>query len=168
MHPDANPPSFPQIAHPNQRAFLVAFARCGQVRAACAHAQISHATHYYWMKTDPAYQAAFADAHVQVGDWLEEVAVRRATEGEDPSDTLLIFLLKAAKPAKYRETYRQTDRSEISELLKAVLLELAERSQPRDVTPEAEWAPVPPGERPHHGGRPPLPAPPGLEEDEPR
>ena len=35
-----------------------------------------------------------------------------------------------------------------------------------DVTPEADWAPVPPGERSRHGTRPPLPAPPSVDEEE--
>lgn len=49
---------------------------------------------------------------------------------------------------------------EISDLLKAVLFEMHERSQARNLTPEADWAPVPPGERP------PLPAPPAVDEDD--
>ena len=170
MVPDASPPSFPEVANPRQRAVLAAYARSGQVQAACAHAAVDRTTHYYWLKHDPAYVAAFADAQAQVGDWLEEEAVRRATEGEAPSDVLLIFLLKAAKPAKYRETAKRDERTDVSELLKAVLLELADRAQARDVTPapEAEWAPVPPGARPRQGTRPPLPAPPGLDDDEAR
>ena len=168
MVPDARPPRFPQVTNPRQRAVLAAYARSGQVRAACAHAEVDRSMHYHWLQHDPAYHAAFADAQAQVGDWLEEVAVRRATEGEAPSDVLLIFLLKAAKPAKYRETPRRDERSDVSELLKAVLLELADRAPARDVTPapEAEWAPRPPGRSQGQvpGTRPALPAPPGLDD----
>jgi hypothetical protein len=117
--------------------------------------------HYHWLQRDAAYQAAFSEAQQMVGDWLEEVAVRRATEGEAPSDVLLIFLLKAAKPAKYRETQRQTDRPAISDLLTAVLLELTDRRQARDVPLEADWAPRPPLSRP---ARPPRPPPPAMDE----
>jgi hypothetical protein len=167
MVPDTRPPKFPQVANPRQRAVLAAYARSGQVRAACAHAEVERSMHYHWLKHDAAYHAAFADAQQMVGDWLEEVAVRRATEGASPSDVLLIFLLKAAKPAKYRESHRREDQSDISELLKAVLLELADRTQARNVTPapQAAWAPLPPGERRTPSPRPPLPAPPGLDED---
>jgi hypothetical protein len=81
---------------------------------------------------------------------------------------LLIFLLKGALPDKYRDQQRREDRSEVSELLKAVLLELADRSQARDVTPtpEAAWAPLPPGRSQGQapGTRPALPAPPGLDD----
>jgi phage terminase small subunit len=48
---------------------------------------------------------------------------------------------------------------EMSDLLKAVLLEMHGRST-RDVTPEAEWAPIPPQGLPH-----PLPPPPAPEEE---
>jgi hypothetical protein len=164
MLPDGSPISFSEVANPRQRAVLAAYARSGQVHAACAHAAVDRTTHYYWLKHDPAYVTAFAEAQAQVGDWLEEVAVRRATEGEDPSDVLLIFLLKAAKPAKYRETLRRDERSDVSELLKAVLLELTDRSQARDVTPAADWAPRPPLPRP---ARPPLPPPPASDEERP-
>ena len=46
----------------------------------------------------------------------------------------------------------------MSDLIKAVLLEMHGRST-RDVTPEAEWAPLPPGGLPS-----PLPSPPAPEE----
>ena len=80
---------------------------------------------------------------------------------------LLIFLLKAARPDKYRDAAKRDDRSEVSELLKAVLLELTDRVQARNVTPapQAAWAPLPPGERRTEGLCPPLPAPPGLDDD---
>ena len=57
----------------------------------------------------------------------------------------------------------QRDAGEISELLKAVLLEMHEHSQARTATPEAEWAPLPPEPR-AHGHHHALPAPPGVEE----
>ena len=159
---------FPDIPHAKQRALLAAVAHCLSVTKACAQVGLSRQTHYEWLHEDPTYAAAFARAKQLGADWLEDMAIKRATEGERPSDVLLIFLLKGAMPDKYRDHQRRDDRNDISELLKAVLLELTERSQPRDVTPHADWAPVPPGERPTHGTRPPLPAPPGWDEEEPR
>jgi hypothetical protein len=156
---------FPQIQHGKQRAMLATVAHCLSVTAACAQVGISRQTHYGWLRQDPAYAAAFADAHQLGIAWLEDVAIQRATAGDRPSDVLLIFLLKAARPDKYRDLQRPGEQSEISELLKAVLLELAERPRGRDVTPEAAWAPLPPGERRTEGLCPPLPAPPGLDED---
>ena len=159
------PPLFPAIQHARQRALLVAYAHSLQVSKACQHAGVSRPWHYHWLKHDPTYAAAFAEAQQLGTTWLEDVAIERATTGDKPSDVLLIFLLKGAKPEKYRDSARRDDRSDVSELLKAVLLELAERSQARDVTPEAEWAPVPPAERPTSGVRPGLPAPPDVEEE---
>ena len=145
---------------------LAAVAHCLSVTAACAQVGISRETHYQWVRQDPDYAEAVAEARQLGADWLEDVAIARATAREKPSDVLLIFLLKGAMPDKYRDMARREDRHDISELLKAVLLELADRSQARDVTPEAEWAPLPPGEGRPQGTRPPLPAPPGVDEDE--
>jgi hypothetical protein len=158
---------FPQIQHGKQRAMLATVAHCLSVTAACAQVGISRQTHYGWLRQDPAYAAAFADAHQLGIAWLEDVAIQRATAGDRPSDVLLIFLLKAARPDKYRDAAKRDDRSEVSELLKAVLLELTDRVQGRNVTPapQAAWAPLPPGERRTPSPRPPLPAPPGLDED---
>jgi hypothetical protein len=82
-------------------------------------AGIDRGTHYDWLKADPGYKAAFEAVQDQAAQSLEDEAVRRAYEGvERPvtvagkrelvreySDTLLIFLLKGLRPAKYRERY---------------------------------------------------------------
>jgi hypothetical protein len=84
-------------------------------------AGIDKGTHYDWLRKDPEYKAQFEAAQVQAADILEDEAVRRAYVGvEKPitvagkrevireySDTLLIFLLKGARPNKYRDNVRQ-------------------------------------------------------------
>ena len=57
---------------------------------------------------------------------------------------------------------RRDSATDISDLLKSVLLEIHEHNQARTATPEAEWVPLPPGPRAngHHHA---LPAPPGVE-----
>ena len=80
-------------------------------------------TVYDWRAADPAFAAAWDAALDQAADTMEREAFRRAVEGvEEPvygrvakdsdgeigritkySDTLLIFLLKGARPEKYRE-----------------------------------------------------------------
>jgi len=177
MYPE---PLFPQIPHQEKKAFLAAFAHCGRITRAAEAAHVHWRSHYHWLKQDPQYAAAFAQAKEMAGDFLEDEAIRRAMEGvtrkvfhqgehvdneQVLSDTLLIFLLKGAKPEKYRDAAPRDDRSEVSALLKAVLLELAERQPPRDVTPEAEWAPLPPTTRQEPGARAVLPPPPAVEED---
>jgi hypothetical protein len=174
MLPDASSPFFPAV--------LAAYIQSGQVQAACDQVEVHRTTHYHWLQTDPAYAEAFAAARHMAGEVLEAEATRRALGWDERhyrpdgtpytvwrhSDTLLIFLLKGLFPDRYRDSARRDESRDISELLKAVLLEMHERSQARDVTPEADWAPVPPGERPTKGTRPPLPAPPGLDDEEPR
>jgi hypothetical protein len=114
---------FTQIHHPKKRAFLLAFTQCGQITHSCRAAEMDHCMHYYWLKTDAAYVHAFAEAQTIAGRLLEEEAIRRARDGVkrtiyhqgEPvgeetvySDTLLIFLMKGAMPAKYRERIEHT------------------------------------------------------------
>ena len=89
-------------------------------------AGIHRETHYWWLKHDPAYAVAFAQAEEKAADALEAEARRRAINGVlrykfdkgrpitnpetgepyyelEYSDTLLIFLLKGARPGRYRE-----------------------------------------------------------------
>lgn len=113
-----------EIAHPKKRAFLLAYALLGTVTHAARAAGISRRTHYDWIDSADAeseiYKKAMQDAHEQGIDSLEREAVRRAVEGIDKpiirdgqivgtvkeySDTLLIFMLKGAKPNKYRERF---------------------------------------------------------------
>jgi hypothetical protein len=102
---------------PQQRAFLAAFRKTGNVRLACGAAKVGRSSHYRWLNQSPAYREAFAVAKEEVADLLEAEAYRRAVEGvERPvgwykgqaggsvreySDTLLIFLLKGLRPEKY-------------------------------------------------------------------
>jgi hypothetical protein len=116
-----------------QRAFLAAYAKCGNITRAAALAKVARSRHYEWL-SDPDYEAAFAAAGEEACDLLEAEARRRAVDGiEEPvvyqgelsvrrdslgrrtahpltirrySDVLLIFLLKAQRPDKYRDNWR--------------------------------------------------------------
>jgi hypothetical protein len=72
---------------------------------ACEIADIARTTFYEWIKDDPEFKAAYEAAREEAVQVLEDEAIRRATIGG--SDTLLIFLLKAARPQKYRDYVRQ-------------------------------------------------------------
>ena len=87
---------------PLKRRFLSAYITCGNIRAAARAARVHYTSHFYWMKTDPHYAAAFEEAREMAAQHLEDEAVRRAMGG---SDTLLIFLLKAFKPEVYKERH---------------------------------------------------------------
>ena len=105
---------------PKKEAFLAAYAVTCSISGAAKAARINRGTHYDWLQADPEYKAKFERAQEVAIQALEDEAVRRAYEGvERPvyqggekvgvireySDTLLIFLLKGLRPAKYRERY---------------------------------------------------------------
>lgn len=81
--------------------FLDALREHGTVYAACQASGVPRTTVYRWREDDADFAAAWDAAIEDVTDMLEREAIRRATEG---SDTLMIFLLKANRPEKYRET----------------------------------------------------------------
>ncbi len=102
-----------------QRKFLETLCETANVRLACQSASLSRSAVYHWRKSDSLFAEAWAEAMEIAADVLEAEARRRAYEGvEEPvgfykgepsatvrrySDTLLIFLLKAARPEKYRD-----------------------------------------------------------------
>lgn len=95
----------------------------GNILHAAKAAEIDRTEHYRWM-AEPGYAARFEDAANDAVDVLEAEARRRAINGvKEPvgwhlgkpggyvkrySDTLLIFLLKGARPAVYRERFEHT------------------------------------------------------------
>jgi hypothetical protein len=98
--------------------FLESYRRLGNISSACAAAAVSRATVYRQRAARADFAALMDEAREQAVEAMEAEAWRRAVEGvpdfklgkngeEIPmrrySDTLLIFLLKAAKPEKYRE-----------------------------------------------------------------
>jgi len=107
-----------------QRAVLSAVAIVGTICRACDAAGVSYSAHRDWIVNNELYAEAFEEAMDMAGDALEAEARRRAVAGTtepiihngqlicdddgEPilrhkySDTLLIFLLKGAKPEKYR------------------------------------------------------------------
>lgn len=107
-----------------RETFLAALTAAGNVSEACQAAGIGRTAAYAWRAADAEFAAAWDGALEEAADRMEREAFRRAVEGvEKPvfgslgqglgsgevgrvreySDTLLIFLLKAARPEKYRE-----------------------------------------------------------------
>lgn len=88
--------------NPKKQALLTEAiaANGGQVVKACKSIKFSVTTFYDWRKSDPAFAAAINEAIDRSTAVLETEAVRRALAG---SDTMLIFLLKARVPDRYRE-----------------------------------------------------------------
>lgn len=64
-----------------KRAFLAAFAICGEIEASARTVGIDKSAHYDWLKKDPKYPKRFADAKLQADDCLEDEATHRARVG---------------------------------------------------------------------------------------
>jgi hypothetical protein len=101
--------------------FLDLLAEYGNVRRACAVAGICRPTLYRKRERDPKFGEAWERAAALGVEALEDETRRRAFEGwEEPvyykgevsgtvrkySDTLMIVLLKAHKPEKYKENVK--------------------------------------------------------------
>jgi hypothetical protein len=81
-----------------------AYAETGTVKAACEAALIHRATLPAWRESDATFVAAETQATLQFADSLEELALARIRSPDKGrgSDLLLITLLNANKPDKYR------------------------------------------------------------------
>lgn len=113
--------------------FLASLARMGNVKLAADAAGVGRATAYEHRDADKAFAAGWAQAMQDAADLLEAEARRRAVDGLvqkkftkagepiiDPetgqqyveraySDTLLTFLLRGARPEKYRDNVNATN-----------------------------------------------------------
>ncbi len=145
--------------------FLRAFGIMGNVRAACIQANVSRETVYKWLKRDKKFATAYNEYAVPDSvDFLESEAFRRAVQGvEEPvishgevvydddgnivtvkkySDALLMFLLKARAPQKYRERPPQVEVTNntitITEHKDRLLEKLRALPEPETVIAEAE------------------------------
>jgi len=119
-----------QFTGKKRKAFLDALATCGNVSQAAKVANCTREGAYKLRTHDAEFAAAWDDALEQAADRLEQEAWRRAHDGvAEPltcakglildemgnpvmvrkySDTLLIFLLKGARPQKYRDNVSVT------------------------------------------------------------
>lgn len=83
--------------------FLATLRNSANVRAACDAAKIDRRTAYRNRDENLAFAERWDEAIEEACDGLEAAAWLRARRS---SDTLMIFLLKAHRPHKYRETTR--------------------------------------------------------------
>lgn len=98
------PRSVTQRTPEKQRAALLAKLALGfSVAAAARAAGCARGTYYGWRDEVEGFAEAADQAIEQGTDRLEDEAMRRAVH---ESDTLLIFLLKARRPKKYRDTFK--------------------------------------------------------------
>jgi hypothetical protein len=80
--------------------FLQTLGETGNITETCRALELHRPSMYEWRAADRSFAAAW-DAALELGaDSLEDEARRRALAGSDP---LIIFMLRALKPEKYRE-----------------------------------------------------------------
>ena len=73
-----------KLATPKERAQAVlnAYAETCNLREACRQAGISHKTHYRWLEKYPKYAELFRKTKLYAAEYVESVAVERATVGK--------------------------------------------------------------------------------------
>lgn len=94
-------PRSEQSEQPIKTRYLRALSELGTLTAGCKAARVSPHTIYKWRDEDEAFAEEEAQAREACADGLEEALVRRAKR---KSDVAAIFMLKAMRPEKYRET----------------------------------------------------------------
>lgn len=120
-----------KTAQIKKKRFLKEYRQTGNVSTAMKSAKIARTTFYDWIK-EPEFAEEVKAAEVEATENLEAEATRRAMTGVvEPvfyqgkavggirrySDTLLIFLLKARNPKKYRENVSISIEREMEEVL---------------------------------------------------
>jgi hypothetical protein len=116
-------------AESKREKFLAALRNSANVRAACQAAGLPRISVYRWRNNDAAFAAKWEEALDEAVDTLEAAAWQRGRDGvlkpvyqggekvgdiREYSDTLLIFLLKANRPGRYRETIRNEHTGELT------------------------------------------------------
>lgn len=106
------------VADKKKNDFLNALLETGLRNKAAEIVGISRQTHYVWMKNDDEYAEKYEDVRLMLVDNLEDAAYERAVNGVERkvyfkgeevgtqteySDQLLVVLLKANMPEKYKE-----------------------------------------------------------------
>ena len=114
-------PRKPNPPHDWTEKFIAAYSKVGNISHAARLAGIDRTTVYKRCKSDPIFNALFEDGREEASDMLELEAHRRAVKGtlkpvfhqgkkcgqiREYSDTLLIVLLKANRPERFRENVR--------------------------------------------------------------
>lgn len=138
-----------KVGKPNRRtvdwgdAFLSVMRESGNVRLSCEAAGITRQALYSRLASDDDFARAMKDAREEATDRLEQEAWRRAHDGvPEPvfyqgekvgvvqrySDTLMQTLLKANRPAKYRERHSFND-EDVDNEIDGLLAQLAPREK---------------------------------------
>lgn len=107
-----------------QDIFLEHFPRLGTITATCNAIGLNRGTVLMWRKRDPEFEQRFNEADGRITDALEGTAMARALR---ESDTLLIFLLKARNPDKYKDRIQHEIDPKVIETLIAQFISVVKR-----------------------------------------
>ena len=133
----------PQPPHPYSKGgykehlkpiFLREFPKFGSIQSTAKSIDLDRKTVTRWRETDPEFNQAFMDADSIVTESLESTAMARALKD---SDTLMIFLLKARDPAKYKDRYLQEIDPRTIDLLVGQFIDAVRKRIP-DVCPHCK------------------------------
>ncbi len=86
-------------------AFIAAYRETGNVSVAARSAGVAPRTAWKAISENDGFKCRCEEAKEEAIDKLEHHALKRATDAQKPSDVLTIFLLKAARPEKYKDCY---------------------------------------------------------------
>ena len=118
--------------------FLAALGNGRSVSTAARAAHMGRSAVYAWRRDDPEFAADWDDAIEMGTDALEDEAIRRAKDRakksvyhqgqqcgmvREYSDVLLIFMLKAPRPEKYRDRYEVRAKVSVSDDLRGKSIE---------------------------------------------
>ena len=94
----------------NELAFIDGLANSLSVTGAAKNAGLCVRTLYQWREKDAAFAKRWADSVEAGTDTLEDIATERA---KDKSDLLMIFLMKARRPEKYRDNHPEEKKPDV-------------------------------------------------------
>ena len=115
-HSHVNEENRPPTIRERQAAFLAEYRKTGNIMRSAERIGVSADSHYQWLKKFPTYREAFHDAKYRASEYLECVAIERASEGwlepvyyqgtqcgevRKYSDGLMHLLLRGMMPEKY-------------------------------------------------------------------
>ena len=123
---------WPVTLTPLQIQFLNALSIGGSVARACRYVGMARANPYRWLESSEEFAEQFAVAKEYGGQRLEDWALSRAMDSDNPSDRLTEFLLKAARPEVYRDRVDHHVHGKVEHRKRVILegLEEAELGEP--------------------------------------
>ena len=129
-------PEWPDGLTPAQERFLNAYSIGGSLSAAARACGMARNNPYRWKEESKAFTEALAVAKEYGVQHLEDWALARAMDTKNPSDRLVEFLLKAARPEVYRERVDHRLTGQIEHRKRVILENLDDDRVVRVETPE--------------------------------